>query len=302
MLEALDEFQRYLQVTKRVSEHTLRAYATDLLAFHGFLQARPRPPASWGDVSHRDVRAWLAALQDRDYARRTVTRKLSAVRSFYRYHSRAAGLENNPTVGIYTPRLGRPLPHALRLVEVERLLAVPNRETPLGQRDAALLETLYSTGMRVSELLRLTVEVEWQARRGLAIRGKGEKERIVFLGRAAREAVAEYLSRGRPKLARKRKQGRPTSALFLNKSGGPLSDRSVRSIVSATAKKATIAQEVTPHSLRHSFATHLLENGADLRAVQELLGHASLSTTQIYTHLTPARIQEIHRQAHPRAG
>jgi len=243
----------------------------------------------------------MGTLQSHGYARRSVARKLAAIRSFFRFLCRDRGLASNPAIGIFTPKMDRPLPHCLRPPEIERLLMAPDRSTPLGLRDAALLETLYSTGMRVSELVALT---EPEVMRGDTLRviGKGNKERTVFLGRAAREAIADYLARSRPRLlASRRRAGALPTALFLNKNGTGLSDRSVRTIVERHVTAAALQSDLTPHSLRHSFATHLLENGADLRAVQELLGHASLATTQIYTHLSRERIRQVYDAAHPAA-
>lgn len=297
MLAEIDAFRHYLEVVRRMSAHTLKGYQEDLLQLAGFLERQE--VAGWAAVDHRHLRRFLGELQQQGYAKRSVARKLAAARSFFRFLCRDHGLATNPAAGLFTPRLDRRLPHCLRPPEIERLLLAPDRATPLGLRDAALLETLYSTGMRVSELVALT---EADVARGPSLRviGKGNKERTVFLGRAARETIAEYAAQSRPRLlaARRRKGPVPTS-LFLNKNGTPLSDRSVRSVVERYVTEAALGTDLTPHSLRHSFATHLLENGADLRAVQELLGHASLATTQIYTHLSRERIRQVYDAAHP---
>jgi integrase/recombinase XerC len=305
VLAEIDQFRHYLQVTRRYSTHTLKGYSEDLLQVVEFLE-KPHEGdegvSSWDQVTHRHLRRFLLHLTDSGYARRSASRKLAAIRSFFRYLVQTGHLERNPAVGVYSPKLERPLPHALRPPEIEALLDAPDRETPLGLRDAALLETLYSSGMRVSELVDLTVDRIAHCRGPLRVVGKGQKERTVFLGRAAMEALGDYLARGRGDLLRaRRKPGPVPDALFLNKNGTPLSDRSVRTLVEKYVEAACLSQKVTPHSLRHSFATHLLENGADLRAVQELLGHASLSTTQIYTHLTREQIRQVYDAAHPRA-
>jgi len=299
MLAEIDAFRHYLEVARRLSPHTLKGYQEDLLQFAAFVESREL--ATWETVSHREIRGFMGSLQSHGYARRSVARKLAAIRSFFRFLCRDRGLPANPATGIFTPKLDRPLPHYLRPPEIERLLDASDRATPLGLRDAALLETLYSTGMRVSELVALTVP---DVSRGDTLRviGKGNKERTVFLGRAAREAIADYLARSRPRLlAARRRAGAVPAALFLNKNGTRLSDRSVRSILERHVEAAALQSNLTPHSLLHSFATHLLENRADLRAVQELLGHASLATTQIYTHLSRERIRQVYDSAHPAA-
>jgi integrase/recombinase XerC len=300
LLADIDSFREYLETVRRLSRHTLKGYQEDLLQFAGFLEREG--VIAWPAVTHRHIRRFLGELQARGYARRSTARKLAALRSFFRFLCRDRGLADNPAVAIFTPKLDRRLPGCLRTAEVERLLEAPDRSGPLGLRDAALLETLYSTGMRVSELAALTLE---EATRGETLRvvGKGNKERVVFLGRAAREAIASYCGLGRPRLlAARRRGGAVPAALFLNKNGTPLTDRSIRAVVERYVQAAALGAGITPHSLRHSFATHLLENGADLRAVQELLGHASLATTQIYTHLSREQIRKVYDQAHPGAG
>ena len=302
MLAEIDRFRHYLQVTRRCSPHTLKGYSEDLLQLAGFLQEPPEGVTAWDQVDHRHLRRFLLHLTDAGYARRTTSRKMAALRSFFRHLVRTEALERNPALGVQSPKLERLLPHAVRPPEIEALLSAPDRDTPLGIRDAALLETLYSTGARVAELIELTVEDVLHCTGPLRVVGKRGKERTVFLGRAAFEALGEYLARGRGELLRARRKPGPTPrALFLNKNGTPLSDRSVRSIVERYVEAAALPEGVTPHSLRHSFATHLLENGADLRAVQELLGHASLSTTQIYTQVTREQMRKVYDAAHPRA-
>jgi integrase/recombinase XerC len=298
MLAEIDQFRHYLQVARRLSPHTLKGYQEDLLQFAAFLEAEG--VAEWSQVTHRHLRRFLGDLQGKGYARRSTARKLAALRSFFRYLCRDQGLPANPAAGIFTPKLERTLPHCMRPPEIERLLAAPDRSTPLGLRDAALLETLYSTGMRVSELVSLTPA---DVARGDTLRviGKGNKERVVFLGGPARAAIEGYVARGRPELAAARWRGKASGALFLNKNGTALSDRSVRTIVARYVQEAALGTKISPHALRHSFATHLLENGADLRAVQELLGHASLATTQIYTHLSREQIRKVYDAAHPGA-
>lgn len=303
MYAEIDQFRHHLQVSRRYSEHTLKAYSEDLLQLLVFLQQPPEPVAAWEQVDHRHLRRFLLHLADGGFAKRTAARKLAAIRSFFRYLLRAGLLERNPAAGVYSPKLDRLLPHALRPPEIEALLDAPDRTTPLGQRDAAVLETLYSSGMRVSELVSLTEEAVERCRGPLRVIGKGQKERTVFLGRAALEALGDYMGDGRQRLLRaRRKPGGDSGALFLNKNGTRLTDRSVRLIVERHVEAVCLSQRVTPHSIRHSFATHLLENGADLRAVQELLGHSSLSTTQIYTQVTHDRLRKVYQAAHPRGA
>ncbi len=300
MEQELDAFRDHLLVERNASPHTLKGYAEDLLQFLDYADAAGL--GGWDEVELRHLRAFMAQLTEQGYARRSVARKLASLRSFFRFRVRTGAAARNPAVGLFTPKLEKRLPAVLRPAEVEALLGAPDLTTPLGLRDAALLETLYSSGMRVSELVALTVTAVTTCNGPLRVVGKGHKERTVFLGRAAREAVGLYLRDGRPRLrGARRKPGPETDALFLNKNGTPLSDRSVRTVVERCVAATALDAGVTPHSLRHSFATHLLENGADLRAVQELLGHASLSTTQLYTHLTRERLREVYDQAHPRA-
>jgi tyrosine recombinase XerC len=300
MLTAIDQFRDYLQVARRLSPHTLKSYSEDLLQFLNFLTRDDFSCAGWEAVDHRVVRSFLAHLQEEGLARRSVARKLSAVRSFYRFLIRQTLVSRDPTVGVTGPKQEHRLPAHLLAPEIEAFLLAPDRSEPRGLRDAAILECLYSSGMRVSELVALNVMDLPDHGDALTVVGKRQKERLIFLGRAAREALAEYLALGRPRLfaAGRKPDGQ---ALFLNKNGTRLTDRSVRTIVHRYIEEAALATQATPHTLRHSFATHLLENGADLRSVQELLGHASLATTQVYTHMTGEQLRKVYDRAHPRA-
>jgi tyrosine recombinase XerC len=300
MLATIDQFLDYLRISRRLSPHTLKGYSEDLLQFHNFLTESDFSCAGWDEIDHRRVRGFLAHLQQGGYARRSIARKLSAVRSFYRYLTRQEQVTRDPTVGVTGPKQEKRLPTHLLAPEIEAFLLAPDRGDPRGVRDAAILECLYSSGMRVSELVALNISDLPDSGDSLRVVGKGRKERVVFLGRAAREAVGEYLQLGRPRLFAAGRRPDP-AALFLNKNGTRLTDRSVRTIVHRYIEEAALATDATPHTLRHSFATHLLENGADQRSVQELLGHASLATTQIYTHLTGEQIRKVYDRAHPRA-
>jgi integrase/recombinase XerC len=300
MLATIDQFRDYLQVARRLSPHTLKSYSEDLLQFLNFLTADEISCAGWDEVDPRLVRGFLAHLQEEGLARRSIARKLSAVRSFYRFLTRQRVVSRDPTVGVTGPKQERRLPTHLMAPEMEEFLLAPDRSEPRGLRDAAILECLYSSGMRVSELVALDLTDLPDRGDSLTVIGKRQKERLIFLGRAAREALAEYLALGRPRLfAAGRKPDR--EALFLNKNGTRLTDRSVRTIVHRYLEEAALTTHATPHTLRHSFATHLLENGADLRSVQELLGHASLATTQVYTHMTGEQLRKVYDRAHPRA-
>lgn len=292
----IDQFRHHLQVVRQSSAHTLKCYSEDIVQLAAFLEERQL--TCWSDVAFSDLRDWVLQLGQAGYARRTVARKLAAARSFFRYAVRAGLLASNPSTALRTPRLPRPLPHPLTREEMEQLLAAPDLSEPLGLRDRAAIELLYSTGMRVSELLTLTFSDLEACPATLTITGKGRKQRLVFVGRAAREAVSEYLGRGRPLLRQAR---RTTAAFLLNHLGGPLTDRGLRMLLAAYGTRLGLPDPLTPHTLRHSFATHLLEGGADLRAVQELLGHSSLSTTQIYTRVTPELLRKVYEKAHPRA-
>jgi integrase/recombinase XerC len=299
VLAAIDQLCDHLRIARGLSPHTVKGYAEDLMQFVAFLEQEGTE--AWATVSHRDLRRFLADLQSGGYARRSMARKLSAVRSFYRYLARRDAVPRNPTVGVTSPKLDRPLPRCVTAGDMERLLQTPDRSTPLGLRDAAILETLYSSGMRVSELVSLDLADLPDTDGRVRVLGKRRKERVVFLGRAARETIGDYLQRSRPTLARKCRKDIRSPALFLNKNGTRLSDRAVRLIVHQHVEAAAVAGGGSPHTLRHSFATHLLENGADLRSVQELLGHSSLATTQIYTHLTQEHLRKVYDAAHPRS-
>jgi len=299
MDEALAEFLRHLALEKNASAHTVKSYREDLTQALEFFRTRlsqqnPAPDR----LTMRVLRAYLAWLHEKGYARTTVARRVSAVRSWCRFLCRQGTLTANPADGLRGPRQDKTLPHFLGVEDVQRLLQAPPDDTPFGLRDRALLETLYSAGLRVSELTGLNVE-DVDLAEGLAtVRGKGRKERLALLGPQAQAALRRWLD-GRAAVMGEFRQ--PPPALFLNKSGTRLSSRSVGRLLEKYLKQAGLDPRTSPHTLRHSFATHLLDNGADIRSVQELLGHKSLSTTQIYTHVTTHRLQESYDKAHPRA-
>jgi integrase/recombinase XerC len=299
MQEALAEFLRYLSLEKNASAYTIKSYREDLNQALEFFRekagVRVKEPRQ---VSTRHVRAYLAWLHEQRYSKATIARRMAAVRSWFRFLCRQGLIEANPADGLRSPRQDKKLPHFLSEEELNRLLEQPPTGKPLGVRDRAILETLYSAGVRVSELTGLNVE-DVDLDSGLAVvRGKGKRERLVPLGRPALAALKRWLT-WRDEMAKKKSRTSP--AVFLNKNGSRLSSRSVGRLLEKYLALAGLDPRISPHTLRHSFATHLLDRGADIRSVQELLGHRSLGTTQIYTHVTTNRLKESYHQAHPRA-
>lgn len=291
----VEEFLDYLRAEKNVAPNTVESYGFDLRRYLQFLTAQDlNLPAQ---ITSQHVRQFLTELVLAEYATTSVARQLSAIRMFHRYLLGERYCENDPTVALALPRRSQKLPHVLNIPEIEQLLAQPEVNTPLGLRDRALLEFGYATGARVSEIIGVKLDDLFLDDRFVRIFGKGSKERLVPVGDVAIYWISKYLEAVRPALAR----GRATqSVLFLNGRGGKLSRMGFWKILRRYLDAAKIKQHASPHTLRHSFATHLLEGGADLRAVQEMLGHASLTTTQIYTHLDRAYLKEVHRQFHPR--
>ncbi len=291
-------FCRWLATEKGYSQHTVSGYRHDLLEFALSLGEEK----DIGSVTPAAVRAFIVSLH-RDNGAATVSRKLSALRSFFRYMLREKILTTDPLTGIAGPKVGRSIPVFLTVDETFLLLDTPGEQDTFMLRDLAILELLYSTGMRVSELVSRDISDLDFVEEVLRVRGKGNKERLVPVGRPAIEAVRRWLPQKEQLLAERAGRGIAVdrAPLFLNGRGSRLSSRSVERLVRAYGERAGISQIVTPHALRHSFATHLLEMGADLRSVQELLGHASLSTTQRYTHLTLDHLSEVYDKAHPLA-
>jgi tyrosine recombinase XerC len=296
MDEHLEKFVTYLIAEKNASPYTVKNYRHEIGQFFDFLKEQGID--SWGGVDRYILRRYLAWLQAEGYVKASITRRISELRSFCRYLVREDILDANPIRVISSPKVPKRLPDYLDLHQVEALLAAPDATAPQGQRDRAIMEVLYASGLRVSELVSLNLS-NLDLRHGeLRVWGKGAKERLALLGKPACRALTRYIEDGRSKLI---KEDRATSALFLNRLGSRLSTRSVSNILDKYAKLAGLERRVTPHVMRHTFATHLLDGGADLRTVQELLGHTSLSTTQIYTHVSQARAKEVYRKAHPRA-
>jgi integrase/recombinase XerC len=297
MEEALAEFLRHLALEKNSSAHTVKSYREDLVQAVEFFRANlGGQTADPGRLNGRLLRAYLSWLREQGYARSTIARRLAAVRSWCRFLCRQGLLASNPAVGLRGPRQEKKLPHFLTRDDLLRLLDAPPADSPLGLRDRALLEVLYSAGLRVSELTGLDVgDVDLDA--GLAtVRGKARRERLALLGPPAVEAVRCWLP-GREALLKSRAK----EALFLNKNGTRLTSRSVGRLLEKYLAQAGLDPRTSPHTLRHSFATHLLDAGADIRSVQELLGHRNLTTTQIYTHVTTQRLRDSYHKAHPRA-
>jgi integrase/recombinase XerC len=298
MQQAIADFLRQLGVEKNASAHTVKSYREDLQQALEFfttqLGTAPKPER----ITTRLVRAYLAWLHEQGYAKTTIARRLAAVRSFFRHLCRQGLLQENPSDALRGPRQDRQLPHFLTEADLLLLLEAPLSEGVLGLRDRAILETLYSAGLRVSELVGLNV-ADLDLDSGLAtVRGKGKRERLALLGKPALKAIANWLTM-RDMVLNGLQKAAP--AVFLNRRGTRLNVRSIGRLVRKYLLQAGLDPRTSPHTLRHSFATHLLNRGADIRSVQELLGHRNLTTTQVYTHLTTTKLHDSYRRAHPRA-
>ncbi|HUT67578.1 MAG TPA: tyrosine recombinase XerC [Dehalococcoidales bacterium] len=293
MQQVFDKYIAYLEAEKNASKYTVRNYRNDLLEFFDFVMGQGIK--SLKDVNKQTLRAYLAHLMEQGFAKSSIARKLSAIRSFYRYLMREEMISASPAATTVSPRLDRRLPSFLTVDEAKRLVESPDLSQPQGQRDRALLELLYASGLRVSELVNINVEQVNLATNEIRVWGKGSKERVVLIGTPAARALTTYIDKGRRELLGDKKN----NALFVNRYGGRLPARTVQKILEKYARN--IGKKVHPHVLRHTFATHLLDGGADLKVVQELLGHADLSSTQIYTHVTQSRARKIYLAAHPMA-
>ncbi len=301
--EQIDAFMEYMTGVRGVSANTAEAYAHDAVQFVDFLGQLWGEEQAWalGEVDYPTIRRYLAHLNRMEYARSTINRKLAALRALFRFLVDEGKIEQNPAAAAPTPKQAHKLPEVLYEYELEQLLTAPDTNKPAGQRDRVILELLYASGMRVSELAALDIDDLNMDQRQIRVIGKGDRERIVFFGRPAASAVIHYRNHGRQVLLRKRADAETESALLLNPSGTRLSVRSIQNIVRKYVIQTAASANISPHSLRHSFATHLLDRGADLRSIQELLGHNNLGTTQIYTHVTTQRIKEAYHKAHPLA-
>ncbi|MGI6226377.1 MAG: site-specific tyrosine recombinase XerD [Peptococcales bacterium] len=295
MYELMEEFLNYLLVERGLASNTINSYRRDLQNFYMFLKRQQIYMLD--KITKNDIVSFLAYLKEEERAAATIARHTAALKAFFKFLSQEKYLEEDITFNLERPKQNKKLPQFLTLKEVDRLLNGPILNTPIGVRDQAMLEVLYATGMRVSELLdlginNLNLEVGF-----VRCIGKGSKERIIPLGSKAIISLTTYLQWGRNKLLKNPRE----QSLFLNHHGRKMTRQGFWKIIKTYAQKAGIEKEISPHILRHSFATHLLENGADLRSVQEMLGHADISTTQIYTHVTRGKITQVYRQAHPRA-
>ena len=285
----LEAYVRYLIAEKNLSPYTLRNYRSDLLDFARYLEDHESAGPLDGD--RQSFRRYLAQARDAGLVTASLARKVSTIRSFYRFLVREGHLDANPLANVSAPKRERRLPTILTKEHLSALIQSADQDTPQGFRNRAILELMYAAGVRLSEVVALDLQHLDLAERTLLVRGKGNKERMVLIGAPAEQALRRYLTEGRPKLAA------GEAALFLNRDGGRLSGRSVQQIVRRHALRAGLDERVHPHLLRHSFATHLLDGGAELRVVQELLGHASASTTQIYTHVTEEQARRVYNQA-----
>jgi tyrosine recombinase XerC len=282
----IDKFISYLEIEKNYSPYTLLNYRVDLEEFAQFVKEEPLER-----IDYLVLRRHLAYIKTKELKPRTLARKLSSLRSFFKFLQREGHIKNNPTTLLMSPKLDKKLPQFLTEEEMVKFIESPSKDNLAGKRDRAILETLYSTGMRVSELVGLNVENVDFISNVVKVEGKGKKERLLPIGDKALVAIRDYL----------KERKNDTNALFLNKNGTRLTTRSVCHITEKYIRLTGLKSRISPHALRHSFATHLLNRGADLRSVQELLGHVNLSTTQIYTHMTTERLKSVYDKAHPRA-
>jgi len=296
MKDELQDFIHFMTIEKGLAANTITSYKRDLESYISFLQELT-PDITWQDVSRLQMMQFLAKLKEESKSAKTIARHIASFRAFHQFLFREKITPTDPSSHLESPKLEKSLPKVLSMEEVDQFLAACKTSTPTGMRDQAMIEMLYATGMRVTELIDLDISNVYLDLGFVRCIGKGNKERIVPIGQAALKATDRYLQFGRGKLINQKHR---SEALFLNHRGKRLTRQGLWKIIKAHAAMAGVAQNITPHSLRHSFATHLLMNGADLRAVQEMLGHADISTTQIYTHITNTRLKEVHRQFHPR--
>ncbi|MFO1040465.1 MAG: tyrosine recombinase XerC [Planctomycetaceae bacterium] len=298
MFAAIDGFLRYLKIERNSSELTIKSYSEDFGSLLDYVRDRVGEISSPADLQIAQLRGYVAYLHECDYARTTIARRLASLRSFFRYCQREGLVTSNPAKVLRTPRVGRKLPHFLTIEQITKLLEAPPANEIEGIRDRALLETMYSAGLRVAELVGMNVE-NWDRDTNIVrVFGKGKKERLAPIGRHASKALSDWLEVREPA-----PDAKPAdkSAMFLNRFGTRLTTRSVGRMLEKYLALTGLDQITTPHTLRHTFATHLLDGGADLRSVQELLGHKSLTTTQIYTHVSTRRLKDTYDQAHPHA-
>ena len=293
---ALEDYVHFLKIERQLATNTITSYQRDLTNYIDFIN--DSTAKSIDEITRQNIIAYLQVMKDEGKSSRTISRHISSIRSFHQFMLREKVTTNDPTVHIELPKIEQKLPRVLSLDEVGKLIDAPDLSKPQGVRDAALLELLYGTGMRVSELINLDVDHVQLTMGFVRVFGKGGKERIIPLGNKAIDACTKYIKVVRPKFIAKVDS---QNALFVNMRGGRLTRQGCWKLLKAHALSVNIQKKMTPHILRHSFATHLIENGADLRAVQEMLGHADISTTQIYTHVSRSRLKEVYVKFHPRA-
>ena len=292
----LQEFKLYIEVEKNFSKHTVTAYSSDILSFLIWLNDR-----NIADVSYSVIREYLLYIQQFNYSKTTTARKIASLRTFYRFLYRERVIETNPAIGVHSPKRGKSLPEFLTETEIEQVLNNVKMDSPAGYRNRAILELLYATGMRISELSDLNFENLNLDENEIKVFGKGSKERIVLVSERAKKFLETYIKTVRYLIFKDENQS-ANSPVFINKTGYRLQPQSVRLAIRDVVEKIELPKHVTPHVFRHSFATKLLENGADLRVIQELLGHSSISNTQIYTHVSAERLKHSYDSAHPRAN
>lgn len=295
MQDVVDEYLRFIQIEKGLSENTIAAYRRDLNHYLNYLAAQKISNLDF--IDRQIVQQWFGVLHDEGRSTKSIARFTSTIRSFHQFALREKYAAKDPTVLIETPKYERKLPDVLSIDEIDLLLTTPETSKNNGYRDRTMLELLYATGIRVSELINIEVEDVNLLMGFVKVFGKGNKERIIPLGETVIELLKTYIENVRPQLLKKQ----VTHTLFLNMQGKPLTRQGIWKIIKQTGAKAGIQKRLTPHTLRHSFATHLLENGADLRAVQEMLGHSDISTTQLYTHVSKTQIRKMYQKYHPRA-
>ncbi len=294
MQELIDSFLNYLSVERGLAKNTINSYRQDLKLYQQYLNSQHL--SSFLKINKTDITNFMLNQKDKGLSANSIARRLVAIKSFYRFLVRERIIKSDPTSLIETPKLWKKIPQTLSIAEVEALIQQPNLRDRQGIRDRAILDIMYSTGMRVSEVVNLKLDNANLDMGFVRCIGKGNKERIIPLGRHACLAIKRYIETARPNFTKKK----PSDYLFLNRFGQRLSRQSLWKIIKKYAKAARIKKQIRPHTLRHSFATHLLERGADLRSVQEMLGHSDISTTQVYTHINKDRLKNIHRMFHPR--
>jgi integrase/recombinase XerC len=306
MQQYIDRFADYLKYQRNASAHTLRNYLSDLEQFQDYLSPKDtggnRQDIDIREIDHITIREYMAKLYQGHRKKSSIARKLATLRTFFKFLCREQVLELNPARLVSSPRLEKRLPKVISIDEVVDFIETPDTDTVLGKRDKAIIELLYATGCRVSEIAGMNLDDIDFKNRMIRVRGKGRKERFVPFGSKAKEALAAYLEERMSLLAGAPNHKRDPRVVFLNYQGTRITTRSIGRLIEKYVKQCALNQNISPHSLRHSVATHLLSAGADLRAIQELLGHARLSTTQIYTHVSIERLMQVYDKAHPRAG